>query len=155
MAAGAKEAPTFKIEGAQIIFRNFKGEEGPYNAKGDRNFCVILPPELEPVLVRDGWNVKYLDSRQEGEPDIPYVQVRVAYKNKPPLIVVLSSGSRQRLTEEMVDVLDYAEVANVDIICRGYEWEAQGKTGTKAYLKTMFVTVEEDELERKYAGGGD
>lgn len=141
----------FMIEGAQIIFRNFKGEITPYNTTGDREFSVIIPPDLVDVLVQEGWNVKYLDSREEGEPDVPFVSVRVNFKNKPPRVVVLTDTSRTSLTEESIETLDWAEFKNVDLICRGYEWDVQGKTGVKAYLQSLFVTIEEDALERKYA----
>jgi hypothetical protein len=141
----------FLIEGAQIIFRNFKGEVTPYNPNGDREFSVIIPPELLDSLLRDGWNVKYLDSREEGEPDIPFVSVRVNFKNKPPRVVLLTDSSRTALTEESIETLDWADIKNADLICRGYEWEVQDKKGTKAYLQSLFVTIEEDALERKYA----
>lgn len=146
------DAKTFMIEGAQILFRNFKGEEGPYNLKGDRNFCVVLEPAIGEKMMKDGWNIKYLNGREEGEPDVPYIQVRVNFKNKPPRVVMLTSTARTALTEESVDVLDYADIQNADLICRGYDWEVQDKKGTKAYLQSLFVTIEEDALERKYAG---
>jgi hypothetical protein len=142
---------TFLIEGAQILFRNFAGRPGPYNDEGDRNFAVIVPPDLLDNLIKDGWNVKFLEAREEGEPDIPFISVRVNFDNKPPRVVTLTSSSRTSLNEKSVEMLDYADFANVDLICNGYEWNVQGKSGTKAYLKSLFVTLEEDELERKYA----
>lgn len=141
----------FMIEDAQLIFRNFSGKEGQYNREGDRNFSVILDPVTAEQMLKDGWNVKGLASREEGEPDTPYIQVTVNFKNKPPRIVTITSSGRTQLDENSVDVLDWAEIRVADLVCNGYDWVVGDKSGTKAYLKTLFVTIEEDELERKYA----
>lgn len=145
------EAKTFMVEDARLVFRNFSGKEGQYNREGDRNFSVILNEEVAKLMLKDGWNVKYLASRDEGDPDTPYIQVAVSYKNRPPHVVMITSTARTNLTEESVEVLDYADIAMCDLIARAYEWEVNGKTGIKAYLQSMFVTIEEDALQRKYA----
>lgn len=142
---------TFQVEDARIIFRNFKGEKSTFNQKGDRTFCVVLDPKIAEDMAKDGWLVKFLDSREEGEPNTPYIQVTVGFKFYPPKIILITSNGRTPLTEDTVEVLDWADFKLVDLIARAYDWEVGGKTGTKAYLKTMFVTIEEDELERKYA----
>lgn len=148
----ADNANTFMIEGAQIIFRNFEGKEGQYNRKGDRNFAVIIPDEkTAKAMLKDNWNVKYLEPREEGDQPTPYISVAVNYKNRPPRVVMLTSNARTNLTEETVEVLDWANIAAADLICRAYEWDVNGKTGVKAYLQSLFVTIEEDFLERKYA----
>lgn len=147
----AQEVKTFKVEDARIIFRNFAGKEGQYNREGDRNFAVILEDDVATTLLSDGWNVKYLESREEGELPTPYMTITVRFDPRPPRGVMLTSRSRVNLTEENVEILDYADIAVVDMIVRAYEWTVNGKSGIKAYLQSIFVTIEEDDLERKYA----
>lgn len=138
------------IENARIVFRNFAGKEGMYNREGDRNFCVILEPEVAAQLADDGWNVKTLKSREDGEEPTPYIQVSVGFKVRPPLVVMISSQGRNTLSEDNLEVLDWVDVANVDLIITPYEWLVNGKSGVKAYLKSMYLTIEEDALSLKY-----
>lgn len=145
------DAKTFMIEDAEIIFRNFEGKEGMYNVKGDRNFSVILPPDLAAKMDKDGWSVKVLKAREETDEDRYIIEVKVSFKNRPPRVVMMTSRARTNLGEDSVEVLDWANIAQADLICRGYDWDVNGKTGTKAYLQSLFVTIQEDYLEKKYA----
>ena len=147
----AEQVATFKVEDARLIFKNFSGKEGPYNRAGQRSFCVVLDPDVAAQMAEDGWNVRNLEAREEGDVDTPYIEVAVNFKNRPPRIVMITSTGRTPLDESMVEALDYADMKTVDLIARAYNWEVNGKTGIKAYLQTMFVTIEEDDLERKYA----
>jgi hypothetical protein len=147
----ADDVRTFMIEDARLLFKNFSGKEGQYNREGDKNFSVVLDDKVAIQMLEDGWNVKYLSSRGEDEEDTPYIQVAVNFNNRPPRVVMITSTSRTYLNEESVSVLDWADIQTCDLIARGYEWTVNGKSGTKAYLQSMFVTIEEDELERKYA----
>lgn len=144
-----------KIEDARIIFRNFTGKEGKYNREGDRNFCVLLDDDVAEAMDREGWNVKALRGREEGDPDQPYLQVSVSYKGRPPHIVLITSKGRTDLTEDEVEVLDWADIKTVDLIFRPYNWQVRDATGVKAYLKTLFITINEDDLELKYADLND
>ena len=139
------------IEGARIGFRNFSGLAGMYNAKGQRNFCIFLESDLAAKLSEDGWNVKVLPAREEGDLPQAYLQVSVRFDNIPPKIVMITRGGKTPLNENMVDKLDVAALSNVDLIISPYEWTVNGKKGIKAYLKTLFVTLAEDDLEAKYA----
>jgi hypothetical protein len=146
---------TVTIENARIIFRNFAGVEGQYNRAGDRNFCVLLDEDVAKMLDKDGWNIKALRGREDGDPDQPYIMVTVSFKGKPPLITMITSKGRTLLGESEIEILDWADLKTVDLILRPYNWNVADKTGVKAYLKTLFVTINEDELELKYANMKD
>lgn len=148
------QSKTFMVEDARIIFRNFSGKEGQYNREGDRNFCVILPDDVAIQMEEDGWNIRYLEAREEGDTQTAYIAVAVNFKNRPPRVVMITSTARTYLNEESIEVLDWADIKVIDLIARGYEWTVNGKTGVKAYLQSLFITIEEDELERKYAISG-
>jgi hypothetical protein len=147
----ADQAKTFMVEDARIIFRNFSGKEGQYNREGDRNFAVVLPPDIAEQMLKDGWNVRVLEAREDGDESTPYISVAVNFNNRPPRVVLLTSTTRTQLNEDSVEILDWADIRNADLIARGYDWSVNGKQGTKAYLQSLFITIEEDALERKYA----
>jgi hypothetical protein len=147
---------TVVMEGVRLVFRNFAGKEGMYNREGDRNFSVLLDDDVADAMAQDGWNIKRLKPREEGEPEQAYLQVSVGYKGRPPRIVMITSRGRNELGEDEVEILDWADIKNVDLIVRPYNWVIRENTpqeasGVKAYLKSMFVTIEEDELDLKYA----
>lgn len=138
------------LESVRIGFRNFSGKEGRFNPAGRRNFCVFLDTDKANELTEEGWNIKWLQPRDEDDDPQAYLQVSVNYNNIPPKIVLVSSRGKSTLEEEEVSMLDWAEINNVDIVIRPYNWDVNGKQGVKAYVKSMYVTIEEDEFESKY-----
>lgn len=143
------------IENARIGFRNFSGKEGKYNPPGRRNFCVFLEEPLAKTLEQDGWNVRWLQPRDDQEAEQGYLQVSVNYDNIPPKIIMITSKGKTILDAESVSLLDWAEIKEIDLIIRPYNWVLQEgskneKRGVKAYVKSMYITIAEDEFEAKY-----
>lgn len=147
------------IENAHILpgaFRNFSGRPDKYNRVGSRSFCVAIDDgDLAKKLIEDGWNVRILAPRDEDESPRYYIQVQVSFENKPPHVVMLTGRKRTSLNEESIDCLDYAEMLNVDLTISPYNWNVNGKSGVKAYLRNMYVTIREDRLAEKYAEDPD
>ena len=139
------------FENARILFKNFSGKEGKYNRKGDRNFSLALDEDRAVELGEEGWNVKYLSARDPEEKPQAIIQVAVRFGGRPPRVVLITSKGKTNLTEDEVSILDWADISNIDLVIRGYEWEVNGNSGIKAYLKSIFVTLDEDELDLKYA----
>lgn len=150
-----KEKLEVRIDNARITFRNFEGAEGKYNPAGNRNFGVFLNDDIAKKMEADGWNIRWLENR-DNEPPQPLITVRVNFGNYPPNVVLVSDGKMSRLTEENINVLDFAEFDQVDLILRGHRWgPIQGKSGIKAYLKTGYFVLAVDELAKKYSQAMD
>lgn len=155
--------PQIKIEDARILFRNFEGREDKYNKAGDRNFCVLLDEIQGKELAENfGLNVKFLKSREEGDPEEAYLKVAVGYKVKPPTLVMLTKRPnpeveegfevvRNDIGEEGCQVFDWVDIEKVDLIFNAVPWEVGDKSGIKAWVKSMYVTIAQDELDEKYA----
>ena len=138
------------IEDVTIAFRNFEGKEDTYNRAGDRNFAILLDEDRAAQMERDGWNVKYLREREEGDGRQAYIQVAVSYKARPPKIGMVTSKGLTYLGEGEVEMLDWVDIEVADVTLNPYEWAVNGKTGVKAYLQTLFIKIEEDYLQQKW-----
>lgn len=145
-----KVKSTIKIENARIAFRNFSGKAGKYNPEGSRQFVVFLEDEDAEMFAADGWNIKYLEPRDEHERPQAYLPVAVTYNYYPPRIWLVTDAGKTIVEEDTVHLLDWADIIKVDLIVRPYNWEIGEKTGVKAMLKTMAVTIAEDDIEKKY-----
>lgn len=151
---------TVSIENAQLAFRNFAGIEGRFNQAGNRSFCILLEDDIADDMVKHGWNVKYLEPRNEDDKPKPYIQVSAKWNPKvphlDPKVTMITSHGKRKLDESSVGNLDWAEITEADVVLRPYNWHIGEpgspayKSGVKAMLKALYVTVKEDEFESKY-----
>ena len=97
--------------------------------------------------------MKTLRKRDEDDVDQYYVKVNVNFNGaRPPKVTLISGKVRTELTEETIGSLDYADISNVDLTVTPYHYElASGDKGVSGYLKTMWVTIDQDPFASKYA----
>lgn len=137
-----------------LIFRNFAGKAGKFNREGDRNFCAILSMEQAEVMEKDGWRIKWLQPREDGDAPKPYITVKVNYHSEwPPQIVMKTDHGQTTLDKDTVQILDYADIVYVDLVLNPYRFEPEAPI--TAYLSRAYITIEEDEFERKYSNVED
>jgi len=143
------------LEGVRIGFRNFEGREGMYNKKGERSFAAFLDRQTAEAMAADGWNVKFpKDNDNRVDPDEPardpYLQISVGFDFYPANVFLISNEQPTRLSEDEVAMLDWAEIENVDLVLRPYEWSVNRNSGIKAYLKSGYFTIVADKFAAKY-----
>lgn len=146
------------FRGAKLIFCNFSGNPTKLNSQGGkREFGVVLDRETADRLSEEGWNVKSYQSKHSKPDDEPtlYLPVEMRFDPFPPNVWFITSRNRTRLVEKTVGMLDgmLSDIRNVNLVVRPYNWgpNARGETGVKAYVKNMYVVVEEDEFFEEYA----
>lgn len=144
------------LENAKIIFRNFAGKQDRFTPAGRRNFGVLIDNEIAEDLIDEGWHIKYLKPREEGEEPQAYLPVRVSYAVSAPAIYMVTKNKKTLLSEAQVSLLDNAEFENVDIVISPYYWTIPGKNGEDehgitAYLKSGYFTIVTDAFYDKYA----
>lgn len=146
---------SLKIQGARILFRNFRGVPTKFNPQGgNREFSVVLDPETAENLKNIGWNIKYLPPYGDSTETTPILPVSVRFAPVPPKIFMVTSCSKTVVDETTVGQLDHAQFVNIDLEITPYRWQANGNTGIKAYLKTGYFVLVEDPFAAKYAAIG-
>ncbi len=147
------------INNAQLLrggFKNFSGTaRPPYTPAGKRSFHVVLSPSVAEKLRNDGWNVKTLTSRDEDEEDLFYIKVSIGFSagSEPPFVVLKTDKKTVKLNEKTIGQLDSAEIKQANIVIRPYDlskYSLSGPTRVTGYLKSMEVTIEEDDIQSRY-----
>jgi hypothetical protein len=141
------------IENAQITWKNFSGEQRQFNTAGDRNFGIIVDLEQAQALLDMGYKVRISEATEEY-PARAVVPVKIKYseRSQPRVKMLIHQGTKQvTLDQDSLFALDYANIEKVDAIIRANQYDFNGRQGVNNYLNALYVTIREDELERKYA----
>lgn len=156
MANNKNRLPNAVLEDVNLIWLNFAGKTDQYNTNGDREFTIRFGADqldVAEALAADGYNVRDMKRRDDDDPNEPLAQqlkVKVSYKIRAPKIFLVTSRGKTPIGEAEVSMLDWQDIAKVDLILNPSYWEVNGKTGIKAYLQSMYMTINEDELDLKY-----
>lgn len=143
------------LNNVKVIFRNFSGAQTQYNSRGDRNFCINLSDNLDLAndLLKEGYNVKINPAKDEESSDFAYLQVKVKYMFKPPVIYLDREGlavEPLKIDEDNISMLDDIDIVDVDLDIVPYDWEVNNKKGRAAYLKGMYVRQNVNRFEQRY-----
>ena len=139
-------------------FRNFRGEvDKNYNRKGARYFSVAINREQAEELIREGWDI-YIPENPEYDPTL---KVTISHDNGPlPHAVIIKwvdpeTDTVTRVTDpDLLEDMDTMGIRYADLSISGYEWEVNGNSGTKAYLRRGYFVLhtEEDPFAERYGG---
>lgn len=142
------------FENAEITFKNFSGRPTKYQRQeGFRTFSVVVDdPDMAQHLSEDGWNVRILRPRNEGDIPKHVLDVSINFNFwKKPEIYMICDGHKTKLDEEDLDILDGADIVTSDIVVRPRLWDDNGTTRIKAYLQELYVTIQQSRFAAKYA----
>ena len=141
-----------QIDDAKIIFKNFEGRGDKFNREGDRNFSLLIEdPATADALIREGWNVKVKEGRDEDDAPFMRLPVKVKFTDYGPNVYLWTGNKRNELDEESIGMLDQIEIDSINMDLRPYDWEVSGRTGRTAYLQSMEVFQRIDRFAARYA----
>lgn len=132
-------------------YRNFSGA-AKFGKAGKRTFTILLNEDIGKKVEERGWYIRWRDPRDDQEGRTALLDVEVRYDKYPPERVTLTTnGDESELDESNIGLLDDVDIGDCRIVLRPYNWEVNGKTGTKAYLHILNVTQKEYGTQKEYA----
>lgn len=140
---------------ARIIWKNFRGDKGPWDTRADKSFAILINDSvLAEELREEGWTLKELAANDDFDSVAYALKVKVRFDKKPPKCkLVTNINGRQKVTkldEDSISFLDWAEPEKIDLTISQSKWNMNGRSGITAYLDVMYFTPVVDELETEY-----
>lgn len=150
------ERKLLHIENAEIVLKNFTGEEHidrqtgkVVNTRGTRTFGVIIEdPEMAQQMAEDGWNIKILSPNEDHPEPKHFLPVEARYRNKDgslkspkfqPKVTRYCGRRVDELTEDTIHELDEQRITKCELVIGSNEWDP-GRL--KAFLNEMCVACE-------------
>lgn len=160
---------SWSFENIRVGLKNFRGEGGPYNKDGERNFCIFfegaddLAHELENDKGKHGdpWNIKWSRPNADGQ-STAYLQcnIKLGGRFRPPTIWLIPSNDPSNhvaideTNQSILDSFDWIEIADnrVDVTIRPYDWTWSdgGRHGRKAMVQELYVVNQKTGLQSKW-----
>ena len=137
-------------------WRNFAGGPTKFDPRNTKRFFEIFLTDEEATRLTDlGWNVKWLEPRNDSEPRQAHLKVFVNYdvprRFQPRIWLTRSNGDPILLDAEDLARLDGDDIVRAKVQIRPYDWELPtGAKGRKAMLRQMYVTIEEDDFGAEF-----
>lgn len=131
------------------IWRNFGGRQTDYNKTGKREVNIQLPEDVAQAFAAEGFNVRERET-EEGDKTFR-VKTVVSFAIKTPQIFLVSGGTKTLLSEELLGILDDADIVKADVTLKPSFWDFNGRTGWTLYIEKAYFTIVQDELDELYA----
>lgn len=150
----------FTVANAKIIpsFRNFSGVEKRnkntnkiVNGAGKRNFCIEIDDDFANELA-DKFPPLYIGNFNNEERN-PYIQLEVTLDNpkyKSKIFVGNSPDKMYIADEEIIDQLDWADIAKAQVVFNASPYVYDGEERVKLYVKNLYILYEQDEFASQY-----
>lgn len=130
------------VKNACIMFTNFAGEKDRFNMEKPQ-FNLVLTEEAARDLQADGWNVRIMPAREEGESPTYMTNINVAFSDdgrRNPTIKLYSSldGKRvcRRLSAETIGILDDIRLERINLRIGSFNYDGDKYT-MKGYLHEL------------------
>lgn len=131
---------------------HFDGREDVYNTPGDHNFTISLPEDIAKEMASQGWNVREREGREEGDPPEWTLECKISDKFGVPPIFFIKRGRKFRIEalEELREVRRDS-CSKLNVILQPSPWTNGMRSGITAYVKEMYVEINESRFAAEYA----
>ena len=150
------------VEDAAVLWTNFGGNPTKYNPSGGkRTFDLVLTEQAAMKLISDGWNVKTVRGKNEGDPEMYITEIGINPGPRTSIFLceeVNGKKYRYKVRTEDLGMLDYYQYSDIALLVRPYVHGRENSAGStiKGYLRQMnLVRQEEDYFRDRYAGYAD